>query len=172
MPFLIAMTGALATGLIYWIRYGDGMAHIDQALRDWRTGRRRAASERAFGLAPLRALRHAADAAGVLMVLVARLRGELTPEQEARILARMETVTEPGDDLGTRMSVIRHAAAQAPDPDAALQTLAPLLRDRLTRTERDDLCEMLEDVAGVHQGPTDAQAAYIERIRRALHEAR
>lgn len=172
MPFLIAMAGALTTGLIYWIRYGDGMAHIDQALRDWRTGRRRAASEKAFGLAPLRSLRHAADAAGVLMVLVARLRGELTPEQEARILARMEAVTEPGDDLGTRMSVIRHAAAQAPDPNAAIQSLAPLLRDRLTRTERDDLCEMLEDVAGVHQGPTDAQAAYIERIRRALNEER
>jgi hypothetical protein len=172
MPILIAMAGALVTGLVYWVRYGNGMEHIDQTLRDWRAGRRREASERQIRSAPLRSLRHPVDAAGVLMVLAARQRGLPTPEQEAEIRARLRDVTEPGDDFDTRMAVIRHAADQAPDSDTAIRALAPLLRDRLTRAERDDLCRMLRAVATVHQGPTETQNRFIEQVRRAIHEDR
>ena len=172
MPILIALAGALVTGLIYWVRYGDGMEHIDHAVRDWRTARRRRASERDIRSAPVRSLRSPADAVGVLMTLVARQRGVPTPEQESEILNQMRDVTDPGDDLATRMAVIRHAADQAPDPDTAIQSLAPLLRVRLTQAERDDLCRMLRAVATVHQGPTEPQNRFIEQVRRAIHEDR
>jgi len=84
----------------------------------------------------------------------------------------MRDVTDPGDDLATRMVVIRHAADQAPEPDTAIRSLAPLLRDRLTQTEWDDLCRMLRAVATVHQGPTEAQNRFIEQVRRAVYEDR
>lgn len=172
MPILIAMAGALVTGLVYWIQYGHGLEHIDQSLRDWRTGRRRRASESAIRLSPLKALRHPADMAGLLMTLVAHQRGLLTPEQEAEILSQLRAVAEPGDDLDTRMVVIRHAADQAPDPDTAVRSLAPHLRDCLSRSERDHLSDMLWAVATVHQGPTMAQERFIEQVRRAIHEDR
>lgn len=173
MPILIALAGALVTGLIYWVRYGNGMQHIDHAVRDWRTARRRRASERQIRSAPLRSLRNSVDAAGVLMALVARQRGVRTPEQESEILTQMRDVTDPNDDLATRMVVIRHAADQAaPDPDLAIRSLAPLLRDRLTQGERDDLCRMLTAVATVHQGPTESQNRFIEQVRRAIYEDR
>lgn len=172
MPILIAMAGALVTGLIYWVRYRHGMEHIDHAVRDWRSARRRQASERQIRSAPLRSLRDPTEAAGVLMMLVARQRGVPTSEQENEILTQMRDVTDPGDDLATRMVVIRHAADQAPEPDTAIRSLAPLLRDRLTQTERDDLCRMLRAVATVHQGPTEAQNRFIEQVRRAVYEDR
>ncbi|MCJ2036489.1 hypothetical protein [Methylobacterium sp. J-068] len=172
MPILIALAGAFLTGLIYWVRYGNGLEHLDHALRDWRAGRRRRASELQIRAAPLRSLRHPADAAGVLLMLVARQRGLPTPEQESEVLTQMRDVTEPGDDLATRMAVIRHAAEQAPEADAAVRVLAPLLRDRLTGAERNDLSRMLGAVAAVHQGPTEAQERFIEQVQRALHEDR
>lgn len=169
MPILIALAGALATGLIYWVRYGDALAHLDHALNDWRRRRRRRAGELQLRTAPVSALRDPADAAGVLMRLAAGLRGLPTPEQEAEILARMRAVTESSEaDLMTRMAVIRHAADQVPDPSVGLRSLAPLLRDRLTVPERHDLMRMLEAVASVHQGPTEAQERFIEEVRRAI----
>lgn len=169
MPILIALAGALASGLIYWVRYGDALVHLDHALNDWRRGRRRRAGELQLRTAPLNSLRNPADAAGVLMRLVARLRGVPTPEQEAEILARLRDVTDSTeDDLKTRMAVIRHAADQAPDPSMALRSLTPLLRDRLTGPERSDLMRMLQAVACVHQGPTEAQERFVEEVRRAI----
>lgn len=169
MPILIALASALATGLITWIRYGDALAHLDHALSDWRKGRRRRAGDRQLRTAPLNALRDPADAAGVLMWLVARQRGLPTPEQEAEILAQMRDVTESAeDDLMIRMAVIRHAADRAPDASVAIASLAPLLRDRLTRTERGDLLRMLQAVAQVHGGPTEAQERVVAEVRRAI----
>lgn len=81
-------------------------------------------------------------------------------------------LTGPEDDLATRMAVIRHAAEHAPGPDSAVPALAPLLRDHLVGPEWDDLTRMLEAVAAVHQGPTEAQDRFIEQIRCAIHEDR
>jgi hypothetical protein len=119
---------------------------------------------------PLRAIRDPADAAGVLMTLVARDRGTPTPEREAVIQTEMQKVTAHDDDHGTRMAYIRHAAAQASDADTAVDHLAPLLREKLDASERDDLERMLEAVAVVHGGPIDAQERLIARTVRVLAE--
>jgi hypothetical protein len=173
MPILLAVASVLLTGLTYWLRYGDGWAHLDHALHDWRRSRRLRASDIQTRLAPLKSLRDPADAAGVLMMLVARKRGLPTPEQESEILSRMRSVTETSEeDLATRMAVIRHAADQAPETWAVIKTLAPLLKDRLTRSETAELVDMLQTVGSVHGGPTEAQGELIEQLRRALVEDR
>ncbi|KQP41050.1 hypothetical protein ASF49_18605 [Methylobacterium sp. Leaf104] len=158
MPFLLAVAGLIITGLTGWIRYGNGLAHLDHALNDLRRDRRRRAGDVQQCLAPLRSMRNPADAAGVLMMLVARQRGLATPEQEHEILSRMRSVTAASEeDLATRMAVIRHAADQTREPQLAIRAVAPLLHDRLTPSEVEDLVDMLRAVASVHGGPTAAQ---------------
>ncbi|MGU3361815.1 hypothetical protein ACLBWX_15905 [Methylobacterium sp. M6A4_1b] len=173
MPFLLAIVGLFITGLTYWIRYGNGLAHLDRALNDWRRDRRRRAGEVQQRLAPLRSMRNPADVAGVLMMLVARQRGLATPEQEREILSRMRSVTEMSEEnLATRMAVIRHAADQTREPQIAIRDVAPLLHDRLTPSEVDDLVDMLRAVASIHGGPTAAQSQLVEQVRRAILEDR
>ena len=172
MPILIAMAGALIAGVSYWIRYGNGMEHIDHTLRDWRKTRLRAKSEAERRAAPLRSLSDPADAAGVLMDLVARTRGIPTPEQNAAVEAQMRMIVSANDDLAARMVFIRHAATHAKDAASATDELAPLLREKLIPSERNDLEHMLRVVAAVHDGPTLEQENLIARIKRALAEQR
>ena len=101
------------------------IAALDRTLSDRRNARLRAQSEARFRSAPLRAIKDPADAAGVLMRLVALARGTPTPEQEAAIEAEMGKITPPGEDLSVRLAYIRHAAAQAESADVALDHLAP-----------------------------------------------
>jgi hypothetical protein len=168
MPIIAAVVGAVMTGLLYWFRYGDGMAHIDRHLSDRRTAKLRAKSEAAFRAAPVQAIREPADAAGVLMYLVALARGTPTPEQVSVIEAELCAITAPGDNLAGRMVYIRHAAEQAADVDMAIRHLAPVLRENLTPSERSDLERMLRTVATVHRGPIPAQETLIARTTRAL----
>lgn len=106
-------------------------------------------------------------------MLVARQRGLPTPDQESEILSRMVSVTAvPEEDLATRMALIRHAADQVTEPQAAIKILAQLLNDRLTPSEIEDLVGMLQAVAAVHGGPTEAQDQLIEQVRRTLVEDR
>ncbi|AWI91713.1 hypothetical protein C0214_15575 [Methylobacterium sp. DM1] len=170
MPVIAAVVGAVMTGLMYYFIYGNGMEQLDRFLGDRRNAKLRARSAAAFRAAPLRAIRDPADAAGVLMMLVALARGTPTPEQEAAIEAEMRKVTSPQDDHGTRMAYIRHAAAQASDADTAVDHLAPLLREKLDDAERDELEQMLEAVAVIHGGPIEAQEKLIARTVRVLAE--
>ncbi|SDO41911.1 hypothetical protein SAMN05216360_12243 [Methylobacterium phyllostachyos] len=168
MPIIAAVVGAILSGLVYWFRYGDGMAQIDCALADRRNAKRRAESEAAFRAAPVRAIRNPIDAAGVLMYRVALARGTPTPEQEAAIEAELRAIVPPGDDLATRMTYIRHAAHQVADTDTALGHLAPLLRQKLTASELADLERMLANIAAIHQGPIPVQESLLARTRRSL----
>lgn len=168
MPVIAAVVGAVMTGLLYWFRYGDGMALIDRHLSDRRSAKLRAKSEAAFRAAPVRSIREPADAAGTLMYLVARARGTPTPEQVSAIEAEMRAITPPGDNLASRMVYIRHAAEQAADGEMAIRHLAPLLRDKLTSSERADLVRMLGAIAAIHEGPIPAQEHLIARTTREL----
>lgn len=170
MPVIAAAVGAVMTGLMYYFIYGNGMEQLDRFLGDRRNAKLRARSAAAFRAAPLRAIRDPADAAGVLMMLVALARGTPTPEQETAIEAEMRKVTSPDDDHGTRMAYIRHAAAQASDADTAVDHLAPLLREKLDDAERDELEQMLEAVAVIHGGLIEAQEKLIARTVRVLAE--
>ncbi|MEH3119670.1 MAG: hypothetical protein PGN25_19345 [Methylorubrum populi] len=170
MPVIAAIVGAFMTGLMYYFIYGNGMEQLDRYLGDRRNTKLRAKSEAAFRSAPLRAIRDPADAAGVLMQLVALARGTPTPDQEAAIEAELRRIVAPNDDVPARLSYIRHAATQASDANTAIDHLAPLLREKLDPSERDDLERMLEAVAVVHGGPIETQEKMIARTVRVLAE--
>lgn len=170
MPVIAVIVGAVMSGLVYWFKYGDGMAQIDRALTDRRNAKLRARNEAAFRAAPVRSIRNPIDAAGVLMYLVALARGIPTPEQEAAIEAELRAIVPPGDDLAARLVYIRHAAHQVADADTALGHLAPLLRDTLAPSERADLERMLDSIAAIHQGPIPAQESLLARMTRSLSQ--
>ena len=170
MPVIAAIVGAVMTGLLYYFIYGNGMHQLDRYLGDRRNAKLKARSEASFRAAPLRAIRDPADAAGVLMMLVAFARGIPTPEQEAAIDAEMRKITDPDDDHPARMAYIRHAATQASDANTAVDHLAPVLREKLDASERDELEQMLEAVAVIHGGPTETQERLIARTVRVLAE--
>jgi len=59
---------------------------------------------------------------------------------------------------------VRHAGIAPPaDGNTTLDHLAPLLRDKLDSSERDDLERMLEAVAVIHGGPIEALEHFIAR---------
>ena len=174
MPVIAAIVGAVLMGLFYWLIWGQGLQYIDMRLRESRDRKRdarnRAAAIEAQRLAPLRSIADARDAAAVLMILVARERGEPTPEQTAAIEREMREVLGFGAELGARFTYARFAAEQAGSAEDAVDVLAPLFQSKLTPDEREDLFGMLRRVAEVHAGPTDRQERAIERAERRLRQ--
>lgn len=174
MPILVAIVGAVATGFMYWLLWGDGLAYLEHRLGSAWAGKRRArmlaAAERSRALAPLAAVDDPRDAAGVLLFTVARARGTPTPEQEDAIATELRDVLGFGAEVDRRMAYARFGAGTGLPPVDVVDTLAPLLRKKLARAERADLSAMLARVAAVHGGPTDAQARVIELLDAALKQ--
>ena len=59
---------------------------------------------------------------------------------------------------------------QAADPETVIRHLVPLLREKLSPTERADLERMLETISAIHQGPIPTQQTLIAKITRGLME--
>jgi uncharacterized tellurite resistance protein B-like protein len=172
MPILIAVVGAISTGFMYWLLWGDGLAYLEHRLGSAWAGKRRArllaAAERSRALAPLAAVDDPRDAAGILLFTVARARGTPTPEQEDAIANELRDVL--GFGVERRMAYARFGAGTGLPPVEVVDALAPLLRKKLARAERADLSAMLARVAAVHGGPTDAQARVVELLDAALKQ--
>jgi hypothetical protein len=172
MPVIAAITGAVLTGILYWLMWGKGLEYVEQRWRDGRDRKRDTAQRESSLLskrtAPLRSVSDARDAATILMCLVAGQRGVPTPEQRAEIERHMSEVLELGGEVGQRLSFALFAAETATVPDEAVDALAPLLRERLDRAECNQLLEMLSRVADVHAGPVPEQEKLIARVERAL----
>lgn len=168
MPVLVAIVGALISGVTYWFVWGRGMEHIDHWLSENRNTKRRLAARDSAQRAPLKSLRESRDGAVALMLLVAGERGEPTTEQLDAIKAEMASVLEYGDDIEARLVVVSHAVKSAPGPQAAVDELRDLLRSNLGRAELNELFLMLRKVAALHGGPTDGQERIIGYVERSL----
>ena len=174
MPVIMAIMGAIFLGLFYWLMWGQGLEYIEHR---WTSARKRRseAETRAKTLesqqmAPLRAIDDARDAAVVLMILMGRIRGVLTPEQQGAIEDEMRRVLDLEGEVTARFLYSQFAAEQVRDFDKALEGLAPLLREKLGTTERTDLIGMLEVVAKVHGGPTHEQDKAMGQVARLLRQ--
>lgn len=178
MPIIAALLGAVVTGLIWWIMFGRGLEYIEYRLGEWgavRRGRKLAEDRKVAvqqqRMVPVRSITDPREAATLLMLLVAGAWGLPTPEQMAAIEQQMaEVLGFEAGDLQARLAYARHAAEQAPSPEEAVDAAARLLREKLTRAERDDVRPMLDRVAVLHGGPSDAQERIIERTLRRLAE--
>jgi hypothetical protein len=168
MPVLVAIVGAVATGLMYWLLWGKGLEYIDYRWQEKRDAKRRAEALADRRRAPLRAMTDAREAATVLMLMIAMQRGVPTPEQTAAIEREMRAILGLDKEAGARLASARFAAEQAPSFEVAVEDLAALLRGKLEGREWDDLFGMLERVAALHGGPTLEQQRAISLARRRL----
>lgn len=170
MPILIAVVGAVTTGILYWFMYGRGMEHADHWLSDRRNTKRRLAARDEQQRAPLKAMTESREGAVALMLLVAKDRGEPTTEQIAAIKAEMLGLLEFGDQAEARLIVVRHAVDAVPSAQTAVDDLKDLLRKNLAKSELNELVIMLRKIAALHGGPTEGQEriiGYAERVLRA-----
>ncbi|RDJ25015.1 hypothetical protein DWF00_17565 [Bosea caraganae] len=169
MPVLVAIVGAVMSGIMYWFIYGKGMETVDHWLNDQRNAKRRLAARDQLERAPLKAMTESREGAVALMLLVAKDRGEPTVEQIEAIKAEMRGVLEFGRDLEARLVVARHAVDAVPLAQTAVDDLKDLLRKNLSKAELNELFIMLRKIAALHGGPTDGQdriIAYAERLLR------
>jgi uncharacterized tellurite resistance protein B-like protein len=172
MPVILAILGALFSGLVMWVIWGNGMQVINQWI-DGKSAQSKAekdqqaiaeARDRATR-APLRSIEDPREAALVLLSKLAMLRGEITAEQNIA-LSRIAT-----ERLGLEGKPEHHttlaafAARSVPDPVKVVADLTPLFHVRLDAAEKDDLFAMMDEIASLHGGATEAQAAMIERTR-------
>lgn len=171
MPVVVALVGALMSGVFLWIVWGNGMEVINQWLdqRAVKTNERRnaltiaAARERAAA-EPLRAINDPREAALVMMMRLAQARGEVTPEQRAAIAARAEAVLMMDGALDQKLTLADYAARQANSSVTVVDVLSQLFTDRLDEVERRQLLDMLEAVAAIHGGPTEKQTEMLIRM--------
>ncbi len=167
MPILLAIIGALGTGLTYWFVFGNGQEVLAEWMRSNRDNKRRAVARHIQATAPMKAITDPRDAAIALMVAVAGIRGDLTPEQEAVIASHVSGTLALGGEVEKRIALAKFAAREAPSPLDAIEAVRALLQASVGPDERRQLGVMLEAVAKVHGGPSEAQERFIENAIRA-----
>lgn len=175
MPLIGALLGAIMTGLMWWILFGNGKEAIDMWLdkRNEEARRKQTTADAVQARdhdrrAALRTLQDPREAAIAVMVAVAEARGDLTAEQTAEIRAQMRTVLGYTDRLDDHIVLARHASRTAGKPEVVIDETAGLFVECLTPDERDDLMRMIEAVAALHGGATDPQQALLLRLTRRL----
>ncbi len=167
MPVLVAIIGAIGTGLTYWFVFGNGQEVLAQWMRDRSNDKRRALARQALSTAPIKAITDPRDAAIALMVAAASIRGDMTPEQEAVISRHISETLDLGDDAEKRFTIAKFAAGQLSSPLDAIEAVKVLLQASVGPDERHQLMTMLSDVASVHGGPSEAQQRFIDNAIRA-----
>lgn len=175
MPVILAIFGALMSGLVMWMIWGNGMEVVNHYL-DARAEKKkrekdtRAAIESRFqsARAPLRAILDPREAALALLTKLAMLRGEITMEQNA-LLSRLATdrLQLPGK-AEHHTTVAAFAVRSVESYSAVIDELSPLFLETLTEEETDDLFSMLGEMARLHGGPNEGQERMIERCARVL----
>ena len=147
MPVIALILSTLAFWLLYWFFQMGGFDHLMQRSAQRKEEARRRGAREASRLAPLRALDDPRDAAAVLMLLIARTHGDPTREQIATIEDKLRTVFGFERELTERMTQARFLAKQTDSFEEAASAFSKLLNQRLSRDERAQLIEMLQEVA-------------------------
>lgn len=171
MPVIIALLGAIMSGLFMWMVWGNGMEVVNHWLDKRADKSKQARDAKAIAeardkaaRAPLRAIEDVREAVLVLLCALANARGEMTEEQRSLItgMARERLMLE--GKVENHVSLAEFAVKQAPNLDAAIHDVTPLLFARLDETQKADLSAMLNEVIALHGGPTEKQDALALRI--------
>ena len=156
MPIIVMIVSGLAFWTLYWFVQMGGIEHFLQRKKQREDDAKRAAAREASRLAPLRAVDDPRDAAAILMLLIARANGDPTRERIALIENKLRTVFGFERELTERMTRARYIAQQTESFEKAAGVFADMFRQRLTSAERQELVEMLEEVAR-HELPYEQQ---------------
>src|ERR1044071_5713560 len=147
MPIILLIVSTLAFWALYWFVQMGGIEHFRERRKHREDEAKRAAAREASRLAPLRAVDDPRDAAAVLMLLIARANGDPTRERIPLIEEKLRTVFGFERELPERMTQARFIARQTDSFEDAAAVFANMFRKRLTSEERQELVEMLEEVA-------------------------
>jgi hypothetical protein len=167
MPIIALILSTLAFWLLYWFFQMGGFDHLMQRSAQRKEEARRRDAREASRLAPLRAIDDPRDAAAVLMLLIARTNGDPTREQIAIIEDKLRAVFGFERELTERMTQARFLAKQVDSFEQAAAAFSSLFNQRLSRDERSQLIDMLEDVARSEQPSEprlDAISAFMPMI--------
>jgi hypothetical protein len=170
MPVILAIIGAFFSGMFMWLVWGNGMEVINAWLdaraakaKEKRDAEAIAAARERATRAPLRAIQDPREAALVLLTKLAMLRGDITAEQNV-LLSRYTTERFGFEGMPEHKTTLAaFAARKAGDPDGVVADLTPLLHVELAPEALDDLFTMMNEIAALHGGPTEAQTRMIER---------
>lgn len=175
MPVIVAIIGALMSGLMMWMIWGNGI----QVVNAWLDGRAGKAKEKRDAIAiadarekaaraPLRSIADPRDAALVLLSKLALLRGDITAEQNV-LLSRFVTTRFGFDGKPEhRTAWAAYTARSGGEAEIIVAELLPLFDETLPPEAVDDFFLMLDELAALHGGPTDAQTHLIVHLARKL----
>lgn len=175
MPVILALLGALMSGLFMWVVWGNGMEVIHQWL-DGFSARKKSqqnvlaaleARDRA-ARAPLKAITDPREAAMVLLSRLALERGEITAEQNIALSRIALERLGMGGKAEHHTTLAAFLAKSAPNAEMVTMELLPLFTERLNDEEKADLAALMDEVAALHGGPTEAQEKLIERVKKQL----
>jgi uncharacterized tellurite resistance protein B-like protein len=161
----LAMLGAIAFWILRARNAVSAVRELDHDTRGMRRRIRHAIQD--FRAGSLRRINDPRLAATILMIQIVRAEGHMTADEKTRILSLMETKL----GLSPPQPIFEKAwaATQANRPFSLFcDDLLPLLRDRLTPEERDDLIDMLHGVSGADTPATELQGEAVTRLRKRL----
>lgn len=164
MPIIALILSTLVFWLLYWFIRMGGLDHLRERSAQRKEEVRRQAVREAARLAPLRANDDPRDAAAILMLLVARADGDPTREQIAAVENILRSMFGFERELTERMTQARFIAKQTDSFEQAAAVFAGLFKQRLTSDERQQLVDMLEEVAR-HEGPSEIQMQTISAFK-------
>ena len=164
MPIIVMIVSGLAFWTLYWFVQMGGIEHLQKRWKQREDDAKRAAAREVSRLAPLRAVDDPRDAAAILMLLIARANGDPTRERIALVEHKMRTVFGFERELTERMTQARHLAKQTESFEDAAGAFVEMFRKRLTPEEREELIEMLEEVAR-HELPYEREIEAITAFR-------
>ena len=164
MPIIALILSTLLFWLLYWFIRMGGLDHLRERSAQRKEEARRQAAREAARVAPLRAIDDPRDAAAILMLLVARADGDPTREQIAAVENILRSMFGFERELTERMTQARFIAQQADSFERAAAVFAVLFKQRLTSDERQQLVDMLEEVAR-NEGPSENQMQAIRAFK-------
>lgn len=168
MPILLGVLGLFGATLCWLFRTHGTVKHLREIDRETKGLQRRAAvAFHDIVGTPLERVRDPRLAATILMIQLVRTGSPLTASEKTKILDLMEERREIVRISATFETAWTYTQARLPFSRVA-DPLTPLLREALTRAERDELIAILTQVAGAHSAPSELQRNGIAHLKRRL----
>ena len=147
MPIIALILSTALFWVVYWFIRMGGIDHFQQRKAERKEEARKREAKELARTSTLRAVDDPRDAAAILMLLIARVNGDPTRERIWLIEEKLRTVFGFERELTERMTQARYLAAQSESFEQAAAVFAEMFRKRLTADERQELVDMLEEIA-------------------------
>jgi hypothetical protein len=158
MPIIGLVLSSLLLWGCYWFFRMGGLEQIQAGRTRRKDSERLVRARESQRIAPLRAVDDPRDAAMVLMLLIAREGGDPTREHIAAIEKIVRSTFGFDQDLAARMTQARFIASRADSFAEAAALFSDLLNKTLTRDEKRELVDMIEEAASFESSQAHARA--------------